>query len=230
MAESDKVEKEVKEDEKKEEKQFTTKIELTPEQYNAMLDDMAELEALRAAKPKKEKEEEDEELDVEKLAREGKKTKAKEEEETLDLDNMTNTQLANAILKEIDKRNNDRLNPLEVTVETLRMLREIDKAEGKHEDFWDYGEQVQKMCVTDPNLSVEDAYILAKSKAPVKKEKGEKETVPTKTERLLKLPPRVHGEKPGVAAGTTINIDKGKTVKSAAEKAWEDTLKDRNSI
>jgi hypothetical protein len=89
------------------------------------------------------------------------------------------------------------------------------------------------MCVKDPNLSVEDAYILAKSKAPAKKEKeGEHEEVPTtRTERLLKLPPRVHGEKPGMAASSTEKTEKGKSLREAAKRAWDETIgKDKIQI
>jgi hypothetical protein len=234
MSNGDKVEEKGKEvGEKKEEVQAKQKVELDPEQYNALLDSMAELEALRATKPKKEEEGED---DLDKLAKEGKRGREGEveKEEPINLDDLTNSQLAQVILKEIDKRNEERLNPLEVTVETLRVLREIDKAERDHNDFWQFEGKVKSISIANPSLSIEDCYLLAKSKTPAKKEvkEGEHEEVPTtRTERLLKLPPRVHGERPGMAVSSTEHVEKGKTLRSAAEKAWDDTIgKGKTSI
>lgn len=198
------------------------KVTLDAEQYSGLLDRLAELEAI-AAKPRKG----EETVDLDTLAKEGKRGKEKEEVEIpTNLDEMTNTQVVEYAVGLVNKQGGERLQRLEVTVETLRVLREIDKGERDHEDFWTYEPEIKRIAMANPTLSVEDAYQLAKLKAPAKKEKGEeKEETTTQTERLLKLPKRIpSGEKPHVAPGSTKPGEKGIGLRESALKAWDEVV------
>jgi len=202
-------------------------VTLKPEQYDALLDHIAELEAANA-QPKKEKV-----TDLDALAEEGKPAKRKEREAPeatqADLDNMSNAELANFILQKGDEVFGGKLSDIAVAVETLKVMREIDKAETKYDDFWQYEGRIKDIGSKNPGLSIEQAYRLAKSekgeKATEKTKKGEEEEVPaTRTEKLLKLPPRTSGEKPGLAPGASKETEKVKTLKDAAHRAWDDVV------
>lgn len=209
--------------ESKEEPVEEGKVTLTAEQYNALLDRTAELEAM-AAKSRRE----EETVDLDTLVEEGKRGKGARETETsttpVNLDEMTNTQLAQHIINIVNEQGGARLLKVETAIETLRVLREIDKGEREHEDFWKYEDKIREVAMANPTLSIEDAYQLAKSKTPAKKEGEEKETT-TQTEKLLKLPKRVpSGEKPHVAPGSTKPGEKGKSLRESALQAWDEVV------
>lgn len=200
------------------------KVSLDRETYNALLDRVSELEAL-SVPPKKGK---DDVVDIDELAEEGrssrKQTSTREEE--VDFDSMSNTQLVQFLSQRLDEALGARLSSVETTVETLKVLREIDKAEAKHEDFWDYKDEIKSISIRNPTLSIEEAYQLAKSGKPPKEKgkEGEEKVVTTRTEKLLKLPPRVSGEKPTGVAPSATKTGQTKGIKSAAEKAWDDVV------
>ena len=223
--------------EKKEEKKETVasqKIELDAEQYNQLLDRLAELEAGATMRRSRGASGDDEILDVDTLAAEGRETgrrKVPEKEaEEVDWDNLSNRELVEKIVGLVNEQGGARVQKLEVAVETQRVLREIDKAEKDHEDFWEHEEEVRKISIANPTLSIEEAYQLAKvRKARVKpaKKEGEEEVITTRTERLLKLPARQPlGEKPGrVAAGATrVTAATNVTTKQAAQEAWDEVV------
>jgi hypothetical protein len=108
----------------------------------------------------------------------------------------------------------------------MRVLREIDKAESKYEDFWQYEDKIRDISIANPSLGIEDAYQLAKSKTPARIKEGDDKTERkvTRTEKLLNLPARTFGEKPTVAAGSTRDIVRGDNLKKAAERAWDDVV------
>lgn len=213
---------EEKQEAKTEEQAVKQKVELDAEQYNALLDRLAELESLAykkelASRP----------VSLEDLAEEGKRWAPKEGEEeevptAKDLDELSNKELVEYIMKEVNRAGQQLL----TEVQTLKVLREIDKCEAKYEDFWDYKDLIQEIAIQNPSLSIEQAYKLAKvsseEKAKAKQEKSEaKEPL---SQKLLKLPPRVApGEKPGVAPGSTRSSEI-KTLKDAALKAWDEVV------
>jgi hypothetical protein len=201
------------------------KVELEQETYNALLDRVAELEAEGATRKRGGG---DETLDLESLAEEGKgKRVIKEQREKINFDEMNNEQLAQFIIDIVNEQGGARVNEIAVAVETLKVTSEIDRCERKHEDFWSYDKQIRQIAINNPSLSIEDAYFLAKSKSPAKKEKkeGEEEKEPTtRTEKLLKLPPRTHGERPGVAVGSTAEKAGKMTTREAALKAWDENV------
>lgn len=222
----------VEEDKGSKEKEVESKVVLDAEQYNALLDRMAELEAGSIKRSRRS----DEVIDVDELADEGRsrrepERRVREEEEEIDWDNLSNKQLVEVVLNRVGAQLNEeaapRLQKVEVAVETLRVLREIDKAEKDHEDFWEYEKEVRSISTANPTLSIEEAYELAKvrkGKAKSSKEGDGKET--TQTERLLKLPPRiVSGEKPNkMVTSATKKSSTHVTLREATNEAWDEVV------
>jgi len=223
MVEEAKKEEEKKGEEKKEGKVIT----MSEEQYAALLDRVAELEDVSSSKGK-------EIYDIDELAEEGKRKEvllAKEGEE-VDWENLTNKELVGRIVGAVNVAGME----LSTKVETLKVLREIDKAEGKHDDFWKHEKEIRRIASNNPTLSIEEAYQLAKvgkeGDKKVAPKEGEREeevgAKTTRTEKLLHLPPR--GEKPGVVSSST----KGsqiKTLREASDRAWDEVVgKGKESI
>lgn len=189
------------------------KVELSAEQYNALMDRLEELESSAKA-PKNQ---------IDALAEEGR-TRRKDEEvqAPVNLDELTNTQLAQ-FLVQANRQDNQRLVQ---EIETQKVLREIDKCEVKHEDFWDYKDEVHKTASENPTLTIEQAYQLAKGNNPKPEKSEDGKASRTVTEKLLNLPSRkVLGEKPGVASSSTKVANKDMSTKEAAEMAWDEITK-----
>ena len=194
---------------KKEEEQTVT---LTGEQYNALVDRLAELEDSLLHGPAKK-----EVYTLDELESQGRrrapKTEAIAEE---DIDGLTNTQLANLIF---DKAKNEVILPLQTEVATLKVLREIDKCELKHNDFWEYEKEIYAISTKNPSLSIEDSYKLAKGDRKEKEEANPEKRIGKKVHNL---PPKVIlGEKPGSLNAVT-KTSEVKTLKDAATRAWEE--------
>jgi len=201
--------------EKPEEQKVVT---LTEEQYGALLDKVAELETI-ALQPKKET------YTIDELTREVETEKEAKVVEVSpeDVDQMGNVQLANYIVDRVVDAGQQQIKTLDVKIESLKVLREIDKAEGAHEDFWEHQEAVHRIASANPTLSIEQAYNLAKLE---KEGKGEgKELSPGDRGTVLHtLPPRTgipSGEKPGVVSGATTKTETT-TMKEATERAWDE--------
>jgi len=215
---------EVKVEAKGEEKVVT----LSEAQYAALLDRVAELEDTSTGKEKKEI------YDIDELAEEGKRREVRpaEEGKEVDWESLSNKELVDRVVGAVNVAGME----LVTKVETLKVLREIDKGEAKHEDFWKYEKDIRRIATNNPTLSIEEAYQLAKvgkeGDKKVEKKEGEKEeevgAKTTRTEKLLNLPPR--GEKPGVVSSST----KGsqiKTLREAADRAWDEAVgKGKESI
>jgi len=196
-------------------------VTLSLEQYTALLDRVAELEdaSLQGSKVK-------ESYSLEELADEGRSKKTKKEVtlEEADWDNLSGKELVQLVVEAVNQAGAG----LKADIETLRVLREVDKCEAKYSDFWKYEKDIRKVATENPSLSIEKAYHLAKLEKEGEKgekKKGEKEeTVEvTRTEKLLNLPPRFGGEKPGVVPSSTKSSEV-KTLREAALKAWDETV------
>lgn len=203
------------------------KIELPEETYEALLDRVAVYEELEE-ETKKSKSSTEKSI-VDDLADEGLSGK-KDEPIKLpdDFDDLSNTQLLTYIAEAINAQAGPRLQQLERSIHTLKVKQEIDSAATRHEDFWTYEDDIRQIAIANPTLRIEDAYQLAKSRNPKPQQKTEgdqsRERKPTKTERLLNLPPRgSYGEKPTVATSSTEKVLSG-DLRSAAERAWEETV------
>ena len=209
------VKAEKKEGEKKEERGQKV-VTLSEVQYAALLDRVAELESVPFSRAK-------EVYNIDELAEEGrgKGKGVKEEEEEVDWEDLSNKELVGKVVGVLNQTGLK----LQTQIETLKVLREIDKAERDHDDFWEYEKKVREISMENPALSIEDAYQLAKTKSPVKKKEGEKEKEKgertTKTEKLLNLPSR--GDSLGVVSSSTKGSEI-KTLKEAANKAWDEVV------
>lgn len=200
-----------KEDEKEIKEEKVESVTLTKEQYAALLDRVAELEDASLRKEK-------DIWSLNELTEEGKKApKQTKEEEEPDWDNISGKELVQRITEAVNQAGVK----LQTEIETLKVMREIDKCEAKYKDFWEHEEEMRKIAMENPSLSIEKAYQLAKiDKEGEKKEEG---VAKTKTEKLLNLPPRSEGEKPGVVPSST-KASEVKTLREAALKAWDETV------
>ena len=203
-------------------------VELDADTYDGLLERLAELEE-RSDQPKQKSR-----STVDELADEG--TQYEQDTQVVlpaDLDDLNNTQLVTYLVDTINSQAGKRLEHVEVALETMRVAREIDKVENKYTDFWTYGNKIKEIALANPALTIERAYHLAKAEMPKQNKTGEESNKreQTRTERLLKLPARTYGEKPTMAASSTSEMNKGTSLKSAAERAWEETVgKDKKSI
>ena len=203
-------------------------VELDADTYDGLLERLAELEERSTPAPQKPR------STVDELADEG--TQYEQDTQVVlpaDLDDLNNTQLVTYLVDTINSQAGKRLEHVEVALETMRVAREIDKVENKYTDFWTYGNKIKEIALANPALTIERAYHLAKAEMPKQPKTGEESNKrgQTRTERLLKLPARTYGEKPTMAASSTSEMNKGTSLKSAAERAWEETVgKDKKSI
>lgn len=194
-------------------------VTLTGAQYDALLDRLAELETISLSTGKDKPSSQIRTLDD--LADEGQRpTQPQPTGPQKDLNDMDNRELVGFIADMINPVAQD----LATRVETVRLLREIDKVCEKYDDFEEYQDQVLDIGRRNPRLSVEEAYVLAKGRSPKAKQASSEEGEPNPSKRTLiyTLPKRVTpGERPGVPTHTT-RTTTPVTIESAAERAWED--------
>lgn len=190
---------------KGEEQEF---VKLTPEQYEALLD---ELEKARSKAP-----------DVIDDLVEKAKTSEKPAEsipEQVDFDSMSNAELVNYMMTFAQEH---LVKPLMVQLETIRVQNEIDKCREKFSDFDDYYQDIYRICIDNPRIPIEKAYKLAKL------ENEERKKTPEPTKPVLRtLPPRpvrTHSERTSVPHSTTMQQEPA-TIKEAALRAWEEIMK-----
>ena len=221
--------------EKKDElaKSSITKVELTTEQYNAILDRMEEQDKMIEQMTSSSKREKSSNVqDIDELAREGRKGKEKEPVEA-DWDSMGNKELVGAVFQLIDEHV---VKPLNVELQTIKVMNEIDKVAIKYEDFYDLQDKVKEIAIENPTLSIEKAYKMAKLEVEEesgarRKSKGrdegdevnESSTKRGKGVQLL-IPSRpTLGERPGLSGGST-RLGPAKTTREAAERAWDQVV------
>ena len=191
-------------------------VTLSPSQYNAMLDALDDYEDLKTSLAGK-----GAAPTVDSLAAEGKETGPGGTAELPE--QMENADLVAHILQEVGSKI---AQPLLVKIEEIRVKDEIRELtrDGKNTDFWDFKEDIYKLAGRNPNLSIEEAYNLAKVNKGSSKESVEgDETHPLKhlpSRRTIPL-----GEKPG-PTGTTVVDKTPETRAEAAEQAWDELEKD----
>lgn len=198
-------------------------VELDTDTYDSLLDRLSELEEMAT------KQQPEPRSTVDQLADEGRNYQQQQTSEiTLptDLDEMSNTQLVQYLVETINAQAGRRLEQTEEQIQTIKVAREIDKAEAKYKDFWTYGNKIKEIALANPALSIERAYHLAKAEMPKQPPTDDQSQrrEPTRTEKLLKLPARTYGEKPSIAASSMTDTNRGMSLKSAAERAWEETV------
>jgi len=215
---------------KKEESAKPMKVELTAEQYNAILDRMEEQDkVIEKLTSSSKKEKSSSVQDIDELAREGREKK-KDEKVEVDWDSMSNKELVGAVFQLMDEHV---VKPLNVELQTIKVMNEIDKVAAKHEDFYDIQDRVKEIAIENPTLSIEKAYKMAKLEVEEEtdaqqKSKDRDEADGTK-ESSMKRGKGVHllipsrptlGERPGISGGTT-RQGPAKTTREAAERAWD---------
>lgn len=187
------------------------RVTLTGEQYNAILDSLDELEDLKTGLSKQVNTPTVDSLAAE--ANTATPTPAK-----TDISQLEGDDLVAHIINEV---NTNVAQPLLVKMEEIRLDAEIKDLtkDDKNADFWDLKEEIYQVASRNPNLSIKEAYNLAKT------EKG-LTTRPTdgdKTKPLRNLPDRRAlpiGEKAGIP-GSAVGDSTPETRKDAAEMAWD---------
>lgn len=191
-------------------------IQLTPDQYNAILDKIEELEQAAIRKP-------GDKVDADYLVEEARRRPQQTTpQQTIDLENLTNAQLVEVIVNEVNKQVNQYAQPIVRDLEEVKLLMEIQKAESKYPDFWDYKDAIHQLGRTQPHLTIEQAYLIATGQ-----NKGAKSEKPTSGDRrsavITGLPPRpkYSGEKPAGSISPTLTSKDPESIKDAASLAWD---------
>jgi hypothetical protein len=129
-----------------------------------------------------------------------------------DIENMTKPQFASFILNEVGSKMAQPILELVMTAIVRDEIREVSRT---HDDFAAYRDDVYKLTMDNPQLSIEKAYKLAKAENPDKGKKPEPKVTP----------PRPVGERPGAPRGA-VNSQTKLSIRDAATKAVGDLLKD----
>jgi hypothetical protein len=199
-------------------------IKLSPAQYSALLDHIDTLEEMAKAASKAPSPSRASAEDLRREAKEG----GPRPENRIDLDALTPAQLANVILNEVAA---NIAQPLLVKMETLRLNQEIKEITGgkKDHEFFQYKDDIYEIASKNPNMSIDEAYTLARAKRPLPaKEEGEKSSEKRDTNRdvLRTLPPRrpYGGERSGPSRAATDSGDPESRM-DAGRMALEDLRK-----
>jgi len=151
------------------------------------------------------------------LGKEGGKKGSEPKPDDVDLEGVSNTELANIVYQKIQET---LIQPIIDRLETQRMKDEIKDCEQKYPDFWDFKKEIWAEGTKNPSLSVEQAYIIVKARSS-KQEGAKKGEVGKGGEK----PPQVFGEKKGLASSSA-KKGEPKTVKEAALQAFEEVFKE----
>jgi hypothetical protein len=181
-------------------------VTLTAEQYSALLDHVATLEA----KAMQSSGGSQDVRTLDNLIDEAGNPQAlvQPPPNQLPLAEMTPDQVVAHIIQAVHKQY---VEPLEVKVETLKLMNEIDKVASKpgNEDFWEYAPAVKAIALQNPTLTIARAYQLAKAEGKRQPSATGDPGLQKTSEVLFTLPqrPRVAGgggEKPtGSRTGIT---------------------------
>ena len=149
----------------------------------SLMEKLEKMETALAAKGKKEEVFDPEAL-LRELTKEDERRPAKRgaEDGAPKLDDMTPGQFADFVLSTVKEH---LVSPLEAKVEGLRVRAEVAECKAKYDDFMEYRDDIFKLAMTKPDLSLEDAYLQVTGQSTVKsrregrekeaKEKSEKE-------------------------------------------------------
>jgi len=147
-------------------------------------------------------------------------------EEGPKLDEMTPGQFADFVLSTVKEH---LVSPLEAKVEGLRVRAEVAECKAKYDDFMEYRDDIFKLAMTKPDLSLEEAYLQVTGQSAVKtrreaKEKDAKE----KSEKEKSEGDRSHRRQPftGERGGVSREASKvsPNTLEDAAVLALKDVL------
>lgn len=170
----------------------------------------------------------------------GKLAEPAEEEESsavdynVDLESMSNTELANKMLEVIEDRVGQfsksieqKIDQFDSKVGTVSAQSQVNETRGKYQDFDHYKDEMVQLARENPGLSVERLYRLAKAENPQKVEEVDKklaaENPPPEKDEGEDKPKRFGGMIP---TGGFIPVSENTRMKpkDAADKAWEDVI------
>lgn len=205
------------------------KVTLLQSQYDALLDRLDELEGGKGGNDR------DDVDDLVDEAKKGKGGKGKEGgEEGVDYDKLTNSQLVQALEKELTT---NFVAPVMQQLNVIKLEMEVERLMNTqgYEKFDEYAEDIGKVIKDNPNLSLKKAYKLVESERG-ETEEGEKKRGGDKRgdrSSLRHLPPRggrsktggaeTHAERPGAPASAT-REKPPKTITDAASRAWDEVV------
>jgi hypothetical protein len=196
-------------------------VKLQPAAYNALLDRLDELEGLALSKgtPK----------NLDDLANEGTKKGERKPLSEDDLNEMKPKEIINLVVQHI---NETQINPLLVKLEEMTVKQEIRELtrDGKNKDFFELKEEIYQVASRNPQLSLEEALILARQRKGYspdgKKPEGDEDDPSKKKDLLRSLPSRrvIGGEKPGASRSSASDTEP-ETRKDAIHLAFADMKK-----
>lgn len=140
----------------------------------------------------------------------GKPGQPSEPAASVDLDQMTNTQLANYLLNAVQTQVGQ---PLLNSLMTLSVKEELREVKAAHPDFDTYRDEVYKEAQANTHLSLDQAYLIVKAKKT-----GTTPPPTPKTPADTPKPPV--GEKPGVTP-TATTPSTNLSIKEAAQAAFK---------
>ena len=155
--------------------------------------------------------------------------KSGEEDEKINLETMTRSEFMGHMLKAVEKNLVEPVKAAQAKGEEKRFNSEakgqIERAASNHEDFWEFKDEIKVIVDEHPNIDIEEAYILARSrnkdkaslidaKAAEKAEADKKEA-----EKKEEKTPKYGGLLPtSGSTKRTQHMNAG----DAAEAAWEE--------
>lgn len=161
------------------------------------------------------------------MGEERDKPKPKEDDKEVNLETMTRNEFMGHMLKAVEEHVATPIKQQQADDEQRRFNSEarsqIEKASSTHADFWDFKDEIKVIIDEHPNLDIEDAYVLARSKSPDKASlidtKAAEEEAKAKAEEEKEAEPKYGGLLP-----TSGNTKRSQHMKSedAAEAAWNE--------
>lgn len=112
-----------------------------------------------------------------------------------------------------------KLNATSQMAEKLAAQMEVNKCAAKYKDFWDFKDDMYKLVNANTNLSVEEAYKLAKQNKKIAKDEDE-----------AKAAAAAASEKPGGTAASTAIPKDFKTTQEANDDAWGKVVGDKAEL
>lgn len=190
-------------------------VKLQPAAYNALLDRLDELEEIARAKVQTPP------ANVDDLAAAAKGNRQPITED--DLSKMGPAALVNTILKHVHET---QVQPLILKIEEMAVKQEIKELtrDGKNKDFFELKDDIYAIASKAPQLSLEEALILARENKKSKTPPASSDDTTNVKDLLRNLPPRRNipgGERPG-AARASISEGIAETRIDAAKMALAD--------
>jgi hypothetical protein len=154
---------------------------------------------------------------------------ARGDDDDVNLETMTRQEYANYILKQAESRLVDPVKAEQAADVQKRdrdeAKRQIDAAAGKHGDFWEFREEMKSIVNELPDINIEDAYVLAKSRNPDKASLVDERIAKKKKEEKKEEEKKEDEPKYGGLLPTSTTSKRSSTMKpdEAAEAAWSET-------